>query len=193
MNLLAIHNIIISPIGAVDQAAMDKINKAVQKVFGVNTHKIALLEDVEFAYDPLRNQYLSTGILEKLTGLAPYQALKILGLCEIDLFIPILTHVYGEAQLSGKSCIVSLFRLRNPESSHATAPQAEVLSSRAVKEAIHELGHTFGLRHCPDNACLMHYCRSVDDVDRKSDQFCRYCRIMLDDEIEKLAVSVRKQ
>lgn len=57
----------------------------------------------------------------------------------------------------------------------------------AVKEALHELGHTFGLRHCPDTACLMHYCRSEADVDRKSSDLCRYCRILLDDELRKPA------
>ena len=96
----------------------------------------------------------------------------------------VVTYVYGEAQLSGKSCIVSLFRLKNRGSNIST--QAKTLVDRAIKEAVHELGHTFGLRHCPDHACLMHYCRSIDDVDRKSDQFCRYCQIMLDDVMPQL-------
>lgn len=177
MNQLNKHNILISPIGALDPAILAKISQAVQKVFGLQTENISLLTDAEFAFNPSRGQYSSTLILEKLTDLAPDQAFKILALCEIDLFIPILTYVYGEAQLSGKSCIVSFFRLKK---------QAEAFDRRAIKEAIHELGHTFGLRHCPDHACLMHYGRSIDDVDRKSDQFCRYCRVMLDDVIKKL-------
>ena len=184
MSQLTKHNLVISPIGLSDPAILAKISQAVQQAFGLQTESISLLENVEFAYNSLRDQYLSTLILEKLTELAPDQAFKILAICEIDLFIPILTYVYGEAQLSGKACIVSLFRLKHNE---APLPaQTEVFDKRAIKEAIHELGHTFGLRHCPDHACLMHYCRSIDDVDQKSDRFCRYCQIMLDDVIKKL-------
>ncbi len=58
-----------------------------------------------------------------------------------------------------------------------------------VKEAIHELGHTFKLRHCPDAACIMHYCRSEADVDRKSNDLCRYCRVMLNDELKRITGS----
>jgi archaemetzincin len=181
LRLLAKHNIVISPIGAMDPAIPAKISQAIQQVFGFKTENISLFDNAEFAYNPLRDQYLSTLILEKLTELAPPQSLKIMALCEIDLFVPILTYVYGEAQLSGKSCIVSLYRLKNQEA--PITIQTEAFNTRAVKEAIHELGHTFGLRHCPDHACLMHYCRSIEDVDRKSDQFCRYCRIMLEDVI----------
>ncbi|MCJ7539298.1 MAG: hypothetical protein MUO88_06490, partial [Desulfobacterales bacterium] len=115
-----------------------KISQAVQQVFGLKTENTSLLNNAEFAYNTLRDQYFSTLILEKLTELAPAQAYKILAVCEIDLFIPILTYVYGEAQLSGKSCIVSLFRLKNHIATIST--QAEAFDKRAIKEAIHELG-----------------------------------------------------
>ena len=55
--------------------------------------------------------------------------------------------------------------------------------------AVHELGHTFTLRHCPDRTCIMHYCRNEEDVDRKSDELCRYCKVMLEDEIKRLKKS----
>ena len=132
--------------------------------------------------DPVRKQYHSTPILETLAILAPRRALKLLGITRVDLFIPILTHVYGEAQLGGKACIVSTFRLN----AAGSGPQQEVVALRVVKEAIHELGHTFSLRHCLDPACTMHYCRSPADVDRKSTELCRYCRVMLDDELERI-------
>jgi archaemetzincin len=61
----------------------------------------------------------------------------------------------------------------------------EVYLQRVIKEAIHELGHTFNLRHCPDHNCIMHYCRSEKDVDRKSDELCRYCKILLEDGLKK--------
>jgi archaemetzincin len=62
----------------------------------------------------------------------------------------------------------------------------EKFLQRMIKESIHELGHTFNLRHCRDHRCIMHYCRSEADVDLKSEELCRYCRILLLDEIKKL-------
>ena len=64
---------------------------------------------------------------------------------------------------------------------------ADVFQCRVLKEAVHELGHTFSLRHCKEQTCIMHYCRRIKDVDRKSDQLCRYCRILLQDETKRLA------
>jgi archaemetzincin len=176
------YRIILSPIGEIAPGLLDPIGREVFRFFGYPTEIIELLKDIEFAYDPERNQYHSTSILEKLSALAPERALRILAITRVDLFIPILTHVYGEAQLGGKSCIISTCRLKealNP----ATAEDA--FRFRVFKEAFHELGHTFKLRHCKDTSCIMHYCRSIKDVDRKSDQLCRYCNILLEDELKR--------
>jgi len=99
----------------------------------------------------------------------------------VDLFIPILTHVYGEAQLGGRACILSTYRF-----SEGPGPGADIFRDRIVKEGTHELGHTFNLRHCPDPTCVMHYCRGIREVDRKSNRFCRYCAVLLRDEMKKL-------
>ena len=177
------HSIIISPIGDLDSSLIKKISKEVSQKFGYRTETISLLQDVEFALDPVRKQYNSSIILKKLADIAPIQTIKVLAICKVDLFIPILTHVYGEAQLGGKACIISTHRLNNglppinPQKSYRV---------RVIKEAIHELGHTFKLRHCKDQSCGMHYCRTVRDVDNKSEQFCRYCKILLEDEIKRL-------
>ncbi len=109
--------------------------------------------------------------------------MKILSLTDVDLFIPILTYVYGEAELGGKSAILSTYRLKEE-----LPPQNrdEVYLFRLIKESLHELGHTFNLRHCRDSKCLMHYARNIRDVDNKTDNLCRYCKILLEDEIKKL-------
>jgi archaemetzincin len=159
------------------------VRAEIQRVFGLATKKLTLLTDVDFAFDAARGQYHSTKILEKLATKAPPHALKVLAITSEDLFIPILTYVYGEAQLGGKSAILSVQRLREEM---APVGAEKVFHSRVAKEAVHELGHTFKLRHCRDAACIMHYCRNIRDVDRKMDQLCRYCRVMLKDELEKL-------
>jgi archaemetzincin len=179
----AAHNIVISPIGNFEPDLLIPIQNEIKRIYGYPTEVSALLDDLEFAFHPQRNQYHSTPILEHLAQKAPAGAIKVLALVEVDLFIPILTHVYGEAQLGGKACMVSTIRLNE---GHSALNAQEPFLGRIVKEAIHELGHTFKLRHCRDHTCLMHYCRNERDVDRKSDQLCRYCKVLLDDEIKRL-------
>jgi len=175
--------IIISPIGDQDPELFRLISREINRIFGYRTEIKPLLKDVDFALDPSRNQHYSTSILEKLASMASHQAIKILAITKVDLFIPILTHVYGEAQLGGKACIISTHRLNEG----LGASVSKTFHQRVVKEAIHELGHTFNLRHCRDHTCSMHYCRSIKDVDRKSDQLCRYCLVLLNDAIKRLA------
>ena len=162
---------------------MEALAAEVGRVFGCSIETGVVLEDLSFALDQNRQQYHSTLILDQLAANTPQDFLKTLAVAQVDLFIPILTHVYGEAQLGGAACIVSTFRL-NEGRSGINISQKYI--DRIVKEAIHELGHTFNLRHCPEQTCIMHYCRNEEDVDRKSDQLCRYCIIMLDDEMKKL-------
>lgn len=186
MSSKSAHNIIISPIGDVTPDLLGPISEEIKRIYGYPTEILSLLDDLEFAFHPNRNQYHSTPILEQLAQKAPAGAIKVLALVEVDLFIPILTHVYGEAQLGGKACIVSTIRLNE---GHSYLNTQEPFLSRIVKEAIHELGHTFQLRHCREHTCLMHYCRNESDVDRKSDQLCRYCKVLLDDEIKRMQQS----
>lgn len=176
------NSIIISPIGYLEKSLLKLVCEEVSIRFGYRVEVLSLLKHADFAFDPMRMQYHSTKILEKLSHSAPPHATKILAIYNKDLFIPILTHVYGEAQLGGKSCIISLFRLHE----NLQEKDDSFFTNRIVKEAIHELGHTFNLRHCSDHTCAMHYCRSIDDVDEKSDKFCRYCNVLLKDEIKRI-------
>ena len=175
--------IIISPINNIDVCNYQLIGQKIHRTFGFQTEIKSLLQDVNFAYNLTRDQYHSTAILEKLASTSPSQAIKVAAITNKDLFIPILTHVYGEAQIAGKACIVSTFRLQEGLS---IANMEKEFENRIVKEVLHELGHTFNLRHCNDKTCSMHYCRSIRDVDRKSDQLCRYCKILLEDKLKKL-------
>ena len=176
-------HIIISPVENFRPELLKLIVREVHRIFGYRTKIKPFLQDVDFALDLDRQQHYSTIILERLASLAPTMAIKILAITKVDLFIPILTHVYGEAQLDGKACIVSTHRLNEGLGTSIS----DIFYQRVVKEAIHELGHTFNLRHCRDHTCNMHYCRSVIDVDRKSDQLCRYCLVLLNDAIKRPA------
>lgn len=123
--------------------------------------------DARFAYDAERDQYYSTAILEKLAAQAKGAA-RILGVASVDLYVPILTFVFGEAQLEGPCALVSSYRLPEPG-------RPELLRERLLKEATHELGHTYGLRHCEDWNCVMASSHSVERLDIKSAEFCPRC------------------
>jgi archaemetzincin len=180
---LSEHTIILSPIGKVKASLLPSIGDIITSTFGFSTQVVSLLPDVSFAYDSNRSQYNSTEILNQLSPLLPKNAIRIIAITDVDLFIPILTYVYGEAQMGGSSAILSIHRLK--ESLPSISPD-EVMHERLSKEAIHEIGHTFNLKHCQDSTCIMHYCRGINDVDQKTNQLCRYCQILLSDEIKKI-------
>ncbi|RLB40498.1 MAG: peptidase M54 [Deltaproteobacteria bacterium] len=183
MNTQPKHNIVVSPIHQIDSELLGRVAGGIASVFSIPVKIMPLIDSLDFAFHWERRQYHSTVILEALDQKAPSTALKVLGVTDQDLFIPILTHVYGEAQLGGRASVISIYRLKEGVS---PGDNAEQYYGRVVKEAIHELGHTFNLRHCKDPRCIMHYCRSITDVDRKSMDLCRYCRTLLDDEIRRL-------
>ncbi len=127
--------------------------------------------DPEVAFDPSRGQYNSRILLAQL--LQQTSGGRVVGVTNVDLFIPVLTYVFGEAQLGGPAAVVSSHRLDNrlyglPDNRHLTF-------ERLVKEAIHELGHTYGLIHCPDGRCVMASSTYVEEIDLKSDRFCDRC------------------
>ncbi len=124
--------------------------------------------DARFAFDSMRNQYYATRLLQKLSQMGPWPG-RVLGVASVDLFVPVLTFVFGEAQLDGNCAVVSHYRLAEPDRPH-------VLPERLTKEALHELGHTFGLRHCAEWQCVMSSSHSVERLDVKSANFCGPCR-----------------
>jgi len=141
----------------------------------------APIETIEFpfsyAFDPNRKQYNSSQLLLGLKNLLSPGADKYLAVIDLDLFIPILTFVFGEAQLDGPMAIVSTFRL-HPEF-YGLPKNDSLVLQRLEKESIHELGHTFGLRHCPDYQCVMTASTDVEEIDLKGVEFCPDCQVAL--------------
>ena len=132
------------------------------------------------SFEARRNQYSSTRILKEMLGEVPQDAFKLLGVTDMDLCIPILTYVFGEAQLGGTAAVVSLARLR--QEFYGAAPDRPLFLSRTRKECLHELGHTFGLIHCKSRDCVMSLSNTVVDVDTKGRDFCGQCRAVVSSE-----------
>jgi archaemetzincin len=119
--------------------------------------------------DIARGQHSSRELLRWLVAERPSGTDRVLGVTDVDLFIPILTFVFGEAQLDGPAAVVSTMRLR--QGADRTTARA-----RLAKESVHELGHTFGLVHCDSVTCVMARSASVRSVDAKSAELCPVCR-----------------
>jgi len=129
---------------------------------------------IDFAWDRGRQQYSSIGVLEMALRLCPDDAGKMLAVTGRDLFVPVLTFVFGQAQLGGRVGVCSLARLR--QEFYGLAPNRELLVERAAKEALHETGHLFGLLHCSDPGCAMSLATNVRQIDTKQAAFCAGCR-----------------
>lgn len=171
-------------LGDVNKDMMQMIVRHVRGMFGcdIETQDFECLTDLDFAYDKKKGQYSSAIILKDLALRCDSTAEKFLAITEVDLFIPMLTFVYGQAQLSGKVAIVSLARLK-PEF-YGLPPDKDLTVRRIRKEVAHELGHTFGLVHCTDKSCLMSLSTEIMQVDLKSENFCKSCWISLEESLK---------
>jgi archaemetzincin len=125
------------------------------------------------ACDATRQQYRSTTILNSLRTLMPPNGTRLLGVASVDLFVPIFTFVFGEAEVDGHCALASTYRLE--EERYGLPANEQKLRERLTKEAVHELGHTFGLRHCDHWQCVMASSHSVELVDVKQAEFCDEC------------------
>ena len=155
-----------------DREALGAVRDRVSSKFGAPVREIDL-PGVEFAFDPVRNQYGSIAVLEMLARRCPADALKLLAVTGQDLFIPVLTFVFGQAQLGGRVAVVSLARLK--QEFYGLPANREIFLERAYKEALHETGHTFGLVHCADRSCAMSLATNIRQIDLKQAAFCSTC------------------
>lgn len=126
-------------------------------------------------YDRQRDQYDSTRVLAELKARYPG---AVIGATALDLFVPVLTFVFGEAELAGRVALFSIHRLR--EEFYGLPPDPRRLFERALRELLHEAGHMAGLAHCHDASCVMSASHSVEQVDAKDAEFCADCRVGLE-------------
>jgi archaemetzincin len=172
-----VNAIYLLPLGSADRTIIANLGPELERAFhaSVAIHEKGVLIDP--FYDAQRAQYNSTSIIAHLLergelAAAPSSA-KILGVTGKDLFISILTYVFGEAQLGGQVGVVSYYRL--PNERYGLPGDQNLFSQRLVKEAMHELGHMYGLIHCRSLDCVMHISTYVEDIDIKPAEFCREC------------------
>jgi len=167
-------NITLISFGYFEKDILEKTAEAVENEF----HTLVNLRDgridlSEF-YDPARRQYNGNTLLKLVDSMPFSDSSKTLGLFNVDLFIPILTFIFGQAYLNGRTGIASLYRFSNER--YGMTGDNQFLVDRFKKEVIHELGHTFGLIHCHNPKCVMRSSTYVEDIDQKEQTFCPSCR-----------------
>ena len=159
------------PVGDPDRRLIEEVRRAVRATLDVDCVIDSRRVDPAFALHETRMQYHSTELLGTLTGTRPGE--MALGIASVDLYIPILTFVFGEAALGGDAAIVSYHRLR--QEFYGLPPDSDLLRDRLIKEAIHETGHTLGLTHCEDYECVMAPSHAIEWLDLKGATFCHAC------------------
>jgi archaemetzincin len=173
-------------IGEVSQITSNSIAAHIIGYLDLDVDILPALEHPSYAHDQKRVQYDAGAILKAMEP-EPFQGhAKVIGVLDVDLFVPILTHVFGEAKQGGRCALVSLYRLKK-NSDGSTAPLSLQLE-RAAKVALHELGHLLDLHHCMDAKCLMHFSGDLQDLDKTPLYFCRYCSVFLGDALQKLTI-----
>jgi archaemetzincin len=165
--------IYLTSVGEADPEILAGIQDCLARHFPFEIRRFRSLPDPGYAYDAKAGQYSSTLIVKELVRVCPAEAVRVFAVTEKDLFIPMLTFVFGQAQLGGSAAIISLARLR--QEFYQLPPNRPLLAARSIKETLHEMGHTFGLIHCPDRECTMSLAINIQQLDRKGTSFCRSC------------------
>jgi archaemetzincin len=166
--------ITLKPIGDFDKNVPEELKERLKQTFGCPV-EIALEDyNLEKAYDSRRKQYLATKLLSRLKKSGVDKDEKVLGIVDVDLYAPGLNFIFGQANIAAGTSIISLSRLT--QEYYGLPVDEAIFLDRAIKEAVHELGHTFGLEHCSNAKCVMHFSNSLSDTDLKQAAFCSRCR-----------------
>jgi archaemetzincin len=174
--------------GGFDSEAAEFAALCISSAFSIDAKRMDPMPDPAYAWDAGRQQYSSTLILRDAISRRPDGAAKVLVLTECDIFIPMLSFVYGQAQLDGPVAVLSSARLR--QEFYSLPPNRPLFLQRLRKEISHELGHTFGLTHCQDRLCTMSLSTNIEQLDLKQPGFCNSCTILVTQSVGRIRRSM---
>ncbi len=161
------------PIGDTDISLLESLRAPLEEIFGQKSRIADKIPLPKESWHRDRKQYFASSILAVLPS-PSLSADGVLGVVDVDLFAQGLNFVFGQADVTGRRAVISLYRLR--QEFYGLPHDEDIFRQRALKEAVHELGHTYGLGHCPNPACVMHFSNTLSDTDLKGWKFCSVCK-----------------
>ncbi len=166
--------IILRPLSMIDSQTLEILKQSLEQSFSRPVEIMAQVSNLDFAYDPSRQQHLSPRLLSALRSFSMEPGDRCLGMVDVDLYSPGLNFVFGEADISAGVAVISVYRLMQER--YGLPQDDGLFQDRVIKEAVHELGHTYNLGHCQDIRCVMHFSNSLADTDIKGASFCQKCQ-----------------
>jgi archaemetzincin len=167
----------IVPIGKVNQDLIEWLKESLSEICGLVVTIGERIDVPGGALDKKTGQYLGDALLGALHKLRGSESSVVLGLIDQDCYVEGMNYIFGQATLKGNQAVVALKRLH--ESFYGREENESIFRNRVLKESLHELGHTFGLSHCPNYQCVMHFSNSLEDTEKKEGKFCRKCETLL--------------
>ncbi|MFO7816926.1 MAG: hypothetical protein R6V39_04505 [Desulfovibrionales bacterium] len=172
--------------GRIPEIALNIVSAHISGYLNLPSRCLPMLALPPECFDKKRFQYDAAKLIQYLERQAFADCIKIIALAEGDLFLPIFTHVLGEAQQGGTHAVISLSRLQSTENG-LKSPDSKFYE-RIAKVALHELGHLFNLFHCRDTRCLMHFSGTIETLDAISLNYCSYCQRFLEDAHQRMGI-----
>jgi len=166
------------PVGTIDISLLQHLRSAIPQRLPIACEILPYELDPTPSYHPERQQYHSSEILHRMQPLVRPQDWRFLAIADVDLYVPILKYVFGEAQIGGPCAVVSVHRLR--QGFYGLDEDDKLLRQRLLKESVHEVGHTLDLRHCQDYSCVMASSHSVEWIDLRESTLCDSCRAQVE-------------
>ena len=158
-----------------EQSRIDFLTENIESELGLKVVWERIHINLEDYFDAARRQYNADQILKFVHDSSiKFPGTKCMALVKIDLYIPILTYIFGQAFLGGDAGLASSYRLKHER--YGMKKNEREFRHRFLKEILHELGHTYGLKHCLNTKCVMRSSTYVEDIDQKNASFCHNCK-----------------
>ena len=169
--------IILLLLSEMNECLVEILKKHLEQTFNRQVDVRRKNSNLEYAYEADRKQYNSPRILSRLQRIKRGDGDKILGVVDLDLYSAGYDFVYGEAKPSSGAATLSIYRLHSKNYSGKTV--SKIFQERVIREALHEVGHLYGLGHCVNATCVMRACTCLSEVDAAGNKFCSECTARL--------------
>jgi len=161
------------PVNAIDAGFLSRLELCLEERFLYSFDVERALAVPHSALNSTRGQMFLSTLTSKVLRRYPDHDGYLLAITEFDLYKTSHRYIFGDADETRKIAVLSLHRLHSEY--YGEGADANVLFQRALKEAMHEIGHALGLRHCHHARCAMYYATSIFETDNKFANFCENC------------------